>query len=234
MLVLFVLSCKLFEDKQVDFLRANVKLAIQLKQRKSLDIDNQVYKAKLDSLMRSNANMVVQLREKRKLDYIKAALKRLDNPQYFIYNQEFKRYELNFEVLFEFGKYDLPLASRQPLIDAGKFLLEQLQVLDAQNSIQYLVIIEGRAAMNPKYPVDHPENADYQAVRQLSYNRALSVTYLWAESGIRFPANIEVVPAGSGYRGAGRYSGYVNEQRNKRFIIQIQPKIGSISSEPAL
>lgn len=195
------------------------------------------YKLSLDkeiSLKRANAKLIVQLREKKKLDYIKAALHRLDDPRYFVYNKDFKRYELNFEVLFEFGKYNLPIASRQPLIDAGNFLLTQLKSLDAENGIQYLVVIEGRAAMNPNFPIEHPENADYQAIRELSYNRALSVIYLWAESGIKFPANIEVVPAGSGYRGAGRYSGYSQEQRNKRFIIQIQPKIGSINNEPAI
>ena len=32
----------------------------------------------------------------------------------------------------------------------------------------------------------------------------------------------------SGFRGAGRYTG-ADEAKNKRFIIQIQPKIGSIS-----
>ena len=197
MLVLFVLSYKLFQDKQV-------------------------------KLVAANARLVVQLREKKKLDEIKAALARLDNSRYFVYNQDFKRYELNFEVLFQPGRYDLPSPARQPLIEAGRFLLRQMQALGQNDSIQYLVVIEGRAAMDPRYPTAAPQNADLQAVRELSYNRALAVTYLWREAGLRFPPNIEVVPAGSGYRGAGRYTGYAQERLNKRFIIQIQPKIGSL------
>ena len=82
--------------------------------------------------------------------------------------------------------------------------------------------------MDPNYSLSHPRNADLQAERQLSYNRALAVVYLWQQAGINFPKNIEVVPGGSGYRGAGRYVGYEKEKRNKRFIIQIQPKIGSL------
>ncbi|MDB5235216.1 MAG: hypothetical protein JWR44_2209, partial [Hymenobacter sp.] len=68
MLVMFVLSFKLFKDKQRD----NDKLIYDLK---------------------------VQVQEKRKLDEIKAALKRLES-NYFIYNQRYKRYELNFPVTF--------------------------------------------------------------------------------------------------------------------------------------
>ncbi len=198
MLVLFVLSYKLFNDKQ-------------------------------QGLERANAQLKVQLREKKKLDEIKEALKRLDNSRYFTYNKDFKRYELNFEVLFRPGSYDLPAAARQPLIEAGQFLLRQVQSL-RNDGIQYLVIIEGRAAMNPNFAADAPQNTDQQAVRELSYNRALAVVYLWQQAGIQFPKNIEVIPAGSGYRGAGRYQGYAREQLNKRFIIQIQPKIGSLDA----
>lgn len=200
MLVLFVLSYKLFNDKQ-------------------------------QSLIAANARLEVQLREKKKLDEIKEALKRLDNSRYFTYNKAYKRYELNFEVLFQPGRYDLPTAARQPLIEAGQFLLRQVQSL-RNDGIQYLVIIEGRAAMNPNFAASAPQNADQQAVRELSYNRALAVVFLWQQAGIQFPKNIEVIPAGSGYRGAGRYRGYAKEQLNKRFIIQIQPKIGSLDAQP--
>lgn len=200
MLVLFVLSYKLFHDKQVNLVAANAKLEVQLK-------------------------------EKKKLDEIKESLKRLDNSQYFTYNEKFKRYELNFDVLFQSGRYNLPPAARQPLIEAGRFLLSQMQSL-RDDGIQYLVIIEGRAAMNPNFPATASQNADQQAVRELSYNRALAVVYLWQQAGLQFPKNIEVIPAGSGYRGAGRYNGYAKEQLNKRFIIQIQPKIGSFDTSP--
>ena len=195
MLVLFVLSYKLFKDKQRD----NDKLIYDLK---------------------------VQVQEKRKLDEIKAALKRLES-NYFEYNPAYKRYELKFPVTFAPKSDILPADAQEPLVKAGRFLLSQMQSIKNDDNVQYLVIVEGRAAKNLGYPANDPHNLDGPAVRQLSYSRALAVIRLWEQAGLRFPANLEVIPAGSGFRGAGRYTGS-QEALNKRFIIQIQPKIGSI------
>ncbi|MBF9239356.1 hypothetical protein I2I05_18330 [Hymenobacter sp. BT683] len=195
MLVMFVLSYKLFKDKQRD----NDKLIYDLK---------------------------VQVQEKRKLDEIKAALKRLES-DYFTYNQRYKRYELNFPVTFAPQSAALPANAQAPLIKAGRFLLNQMKALETDDNVQYLIVVEGRAAKDLRYPASDPRNLDGPAVRQLSYSRALAVIRLWEQAGLRFPSNLEVVAAGSGFRGAGRYTGS-QEGLNKRFIIQVQPKIGSI------
>ena len=195
MLVLFVLSYKLFKDKQRD----NDKLIYDLK---------------------------VQVQEKRKLDEIKAALKRLES-NYFEYNPAYKRYELKFPVTFAPKSDVLPYEAQAPLVKAGRFLLSQMQSIKNDDNVQYLVVVEGRAAKDLRYPANDPHNLDGPGVRQLSYSRALAVIRLWEQAGLRFPANLEVIPAGSGFRGAGRYTGS-QEALNKRFIIQIQPKIGSI------
>ncbi|GAA4500986.1 hypothetical protein GCM10023172_22160 [Hymenobacter ginsengisoli] len=197
MLVLFVLSYKRFQDKQVGLEQAKAKLEVQLK-------------------------------EKKKLDEIRAALARLEDPRYFVYNQRYKRYELNFPVEFQAQRYDLPAEARQPLIQAGRFLLKQMEALDRADNVQYLVVVEGRAAKNPNLPDTDPRNLDGAAVRQLSYNRAMEVIRLWESAGLHFPANLELVAAGSGFKGVGRYTGFREEAKNKRFIIQIQPKIGSL------
>lgn len=180
------------------------------------------------SLEQAKARLEVQLQEKKKIDEIRAALKRLEDPRYFIYNQRYKRYELNFPVEFQPQRYDLPAEARQPLIQAGQFLLRQMQALDRADNVQYLVVVEGRAAKNPNLPDSDPRNLDGAAVRQLSYNRAMEVIRLWESAGLRFPANLELVAAGSGFKGVGRYTGFREEAKNKRFIIQIQPKIGSL------
>ncbi|MBH8558082.1 hypothetical protein [Hymenobacter negativus] len=195
MLVLFVLSYKLFKDKQRD----NDKLIYDLK---------------------------VQVQEKRKLDEIKAALKRLES-NYFEYNATYKRYELKFPVTFAPKSDVLPYEAQAPLVKAGRFLLSQMQAIKNDDKVQYLIVVEGRAAKDLRYPANDPHNLDGPAVRQLSYSRALSVIRLWEQAGLRFPSNLEIVAAGSGFRGAGRYTGS-QEALNKRFIIQIQPKIGSI------
>ena len=182
---------------------------------------------------KANVNLIAELKvkaaEKEKLDEIQAALKRLEDPRYFAYNQRYKRYELNFPVEFQAQRYDLPAEARQPLIEAGRFLLGQMQALGRADNVQYLVVVEGRAAKNPNLPDTDPRNLDGAAVRQLSYNRAMEVIRLWESAGLRFPANLELVAAGSGFKGAGRYTGFSQEAKNKRFIIQIQPKIGSLA-----
>ena len=196
MLVMFVLSYKLFKDKQRD----NDKLIYDLK---------------------------VQVQEKRKLDEIKAALKRLES-NYFEYNPTYKRYELKFPVTFAPKSDVLPYEAQTPLVKAGRFLLSQMQAQALKTvNVQYLIVVEGRAAKDLRYPANDPHNLDGPAVRQLSYSRALAVIRLWEQAGLRFPGNLEVVAAGSGFRGAGRYTGS-QEALNKRFIIQIQPKLGSI------
>ena len=209
MLVLFVLSYKQFRDKQGDLEKANQQLTVQLK-------------------------------EKKKIDEIKEALKRLDNSRYFIYNKDFKRYELSFDVIFDPSSPVLKESYKPQLIQAGRFLVRQLSSLNSRDSTQYLVVIEGRTARyttrlaNGTYSYSSPQNYDGAATRQLSYLRALAVYQLWREAGVVFPApRYEVVPAGSGFGGVNRYHD-AQEELNKRFIIQIQPKIGSLGTmQPA-
>jgi len=184
------------------------------------------FKDKEVSLQVANKQLSVQLQEKRKLDEIKAALKRLES-NYFEYNPTYKRYELKFPVTFAPKSDVLPSAAQTPLVRAGRFLLSQMQAIKNDDNVQYLIVVEGRAAKDLRYPANDPHNADGPAVRQLSYSRALAVIRLWEQAGLRFPANLEVIAAGSGFCGAGRYTGS-QEALNKRFIIQIQPKIGSI------
>ena len=181
-----------------------------------------------------NHQLTVQLREKRKIDEIKSALKRLEDPRYFVYNKNFKRYELSFDVLFDSSSPVLKAAYKPKLLQAGRFLLAQLSSLNKADSTQYLVVIEGRTARyttrlaDGTYSYSSPQNYDGAATRQLSYLRALAVYQLWREAGIVFPApRYEVVPAGSGFGGVNRYRD-AQEELNKRFIIQIQPKIGSL------
>lgn len=203
MLVLFVLSYKRFQDKQ-------------------------------RGLERANKQLNVQLREKRKLDEIRAALARLEDPRYFVYNPRYKRYELSFNISFQPNSSELPAADKPRLLAAGRFLAGKLQALGRADSIQYLVVIEGRTARfihrlpSGVFSYDDPRNSDGPVTRQISYLRALAVYQLWRDAGIDFPApRYEVMAAGSGFSGAGRYSG-VQEDLNRRFIIQLQPKIGSL------
>ena len=58
----------------------------------------------------------------------------------------------------------------------------------------------------------------------LSYQRALVLYKRWAEQGLNLRKyNTEIIIAGSGFNGTNRDQRI--EENNKRFIIQIIPKI---------
>ncbi|MER2999506.1 hypothetical protein [Pontibacter populi] len=190
MLVLFVLSFKMFQGK--------------------------------DSENRENiAKLQVEVQEKRKLDEIKAALSRLDD-KYFQYNDTYKRHELLVDVLFEQSSAVIPDRSRVPLRRAGQNLSQVINSID-EKDVKYLIVIDGRAASFPKGDSRNITQREYAL--QLSYQRALALLEFWRKEGIKFPKDrIELIAAGSGFEGAGR----TGDIRDRRFVIQILPKVGTL------
>lgn len=105
-------------------------------------------------------------------------------------------------------------------ITAGKKIEVFLGELSSRNKgFSYLLVIEGNMAndfKNPK-PVDRP---DFYIK---SYERALAVYRLWLDNGINFRKyDVEVMICGSGLNGLCRDP---VEENNKRFSIQIIPKV---------
>ncbi|WP_202923391.1 OmpA family protein [Pontibacter pudoricolor] len=192
MLVLFVLSYKMFQGKDQEN-RENI------------------------------ARLQVEVQEKRKLDEIKAALARLDE-KYFQYNEQYKRHELLVDVLFEQSSAEIPVHSRAPLLKAGQNLSHVINSID-EKDVKYLIVIDGRAASFPKGDPRNISQREYAL--QLSYQRALALLEFWKNAGIKFPKDrIELIAAGSGFEGAGRKG----DIRDRRFVIQILPKVGTLKT----
>ncbi|QHL86000.1 hypothetical protein GU926_00480 [Nibribacter ruber] len=193
MLVLFVLSFKMFTDK---------------------DSENR----------RNIAQLKVEVQEKRKLDEIKEALSRLDS-RYFQYNERYKRHELLVDVLFAQSSATIPQRSLMPLRRAGEELSSVLNSVKGAD-VKYLIVIDGRAA---SFPQGDPRNATQREYAlELSYKRALALLQFWRSAGIRFPKDrIELIASGSGFEGAGR----TGDVRDRRFVIQILPKVGTLTSK---
>lgn len=89
-------------------------------------------------------------------------------------------------------------------------------------SFKYQLVIEGTAAIPFKELRAHAYNADNTEMYELSYRRALALYNRWKHLGLR-NGNTEVIIAGSGFNGINRDE--INEDNNKRFVIQIIPKI---------
>lgn len=106
----------------------------------------------------------------------------------------------------------------------GHDLLQILQSLNQNEDFNYQMVIEGNAAIkwqNLKSGNYDPDNID---MYHLSYRRALALYLYWRKKDIDFRKyNTEVIIAGSGFNGINRDNKV--EDYNKRFIIQIIPKI---------
>ena len=151
------------------------------------------------------------------IQLIEEAVRRLADNRYFVYQPEHKRHVLQQGVQFNRGSAVIPARERTFLTEAGRrleSLINDLKNKDLAN-VKYLVVIEGMAS-----------NDGYASNFELSYQRALALYRLWREMGISFDPEIcEVVVAGSGTGGVGRY-GADEEFRNQRILIQIWPKVG--------
>jgi outer membrane protein OmpA-like peptidoglycan-associated protein len=187
MLVLFVLSYKLFQDKQ--------------------------------------SELLVQVAQLRKIQEIELALKGLEG-KYFRFDPQNKRHELKVNVTFDKDSWVIKERDKEVLYQAGLTLKKIIEDIKEDQGVKYLVIIEGMAARDPNNPRFHVEKRDYGY--ELSYNRALALLNFWQARNIKFNSNrFEIIIAGSGFYGTGRYTGR-REYDNKRFLIQVIPKIGKI------
>lgn len=92
----------------------------------------------------------------------------------------------------------------------------------SSDKFKYQLVIEGTAAIPYKELVAGSYNKDNYEMYLLSYRRALALYMRWQHLNFR-ESNTEVIIAGSGFNGLNRDSKI--EDYNKRFVIQIIPKI---------
>lgn len=104
----------------------------------------------------------------------------------------------------------------------GKDLDKVLYKLNLKNQFHYQLVIEGTAAIPWKEL--KTANRDNLGMYRLSYERSLSLYNKWKEQKLDFRKyNTEIIIAGSGFNGNNRDDKV--EENNKRYIIQIIPKI---------
>lgn len=101
-----------------------------------------------------------------------------------------------------------------------KKLIDTLKVHN--RDFKYQLVIEGTAAIPYKELRAGTFNPDNMGMYELSYRRALALYNKW--KGLNFrESNTATIIAGSGFNGVNRDN--IVEDNNKRFIIQIIPKI---------
>lgn len=169
------------------------------------------------------------IKELEKIVQLEEQFKPLEEDGDFFYLEDCKKFiarDLMGVEIFESEKTTILKKYVPKTIKVGKKLEEFLITLEKQNSeFSYLLVIEGNMANNYRKSID--KNSEYGF--KTSYERALAVYNLWVDNGIDFRKdNVEVLISGSGFNGLCRED---KEENNKRFSIQIIPKVSNKSSD---
>ncbi|QKG53887.1 hypothetical protein [Hymenobacter sp. BRD67] len=229
MLVLFVLSYKLFQDESERLKEANKQLNARLEQ--------------LDVIQRIENSLRTMMSDK----------------TLFQYEPKFRRYTLARDVAFVGGKWDLssPEKALQHPEDAKylaatgeklRIIVDSLLILKKSTpklrDVSYVLAIVGSASNLYKDPY-HPKYDTYAYTSYenwnyiLSYQRAKSLYDFWKNNNIvdfdskKYHDVVELILAGNGFGGVGRYNENgaeynTEEWKNQRFLIQIIPKVGRV------
>ena len=170
--------------------------------------------------------IIAQNEQLKKILQIEEQFEPLQNDKDFSYLDDCEKYvakELIGIEIFEPDKTEILDVHRKTAVKVGHKINKFLKNLRKQNAqFSYLLVIEGNMAntWDKKFSLD----SDYGYSK--SFERAMSVYKLWNKEGINFRGgNVEVLICGSGFNGLCRDS---KEENNKRFSIQIIPKIEKI------
>ena len=173
-----------------------------------------------DSMLVDNVRMknILQLEEQFKVLSESSSLE-YDSIKKMFYAKDFQEKEIFY------SNDDKIKPEFRGIVDTvGHDILEILKSLNQNEAFNYQMVIEGNAAIKYEDKISGNYNKDSEPMYRLSYNRALALYLYWRQKGIDFRKyNTEVIIAGSGFNGINRDNKV--EDYNKRFIIQIIPKI---------
>ena len=207
MLLLFVLSLAIVRRSAQKMCEANDHLAHV---RDSL-------KNTLDSVQVSNE----QLNRILKIDEQFSPLLESGLFKYYPETRKFVAKDLIGKEIFDPNSVVIKQDFKDKTIAVGKQLESALRELSKSNDFKYLLVIEGNMAnfYDRRKRIAGDDKTSYEN----SYKRALAVYSLWKENGIDLRKyGVEVLICGSGMNGKDRDP---IEDNNKRFVIQIIPKI---------
>lgn len=187
------------------------------------------FQAQIDTLKTVIGKYQVQKKQYERLLNLEATFRGLNESSSLSYiesNKAFVAKDFQGIEIFEANSANIKTTYLPTVDKVGKDLQALLGKLnEAGGDISYLLIIEGNAANT----YDSKFSKDDRGAYNLSYQRALALYNHWHTKGINLRQyNTEIQICGSGMNGSNRDSKV--EENNKRFIIQIIPKISR--SEP--
>lgn len=177
----------------------------------------------IKDLKEASMGLVEENERLQKLLNLEEQFKPLINDSSFYYLQDCKKFIVKDFMgieIFDPNQVTIKSEYNTLTIAAGKKIEAFLGELSNQNKdFSYLLVIEGNMANDH----DNPRSVDRSDFYAKSYERALAVYKLWLNTGINFRQyDVEVMICGSGLNGLCRDP---IEENNKRFSIQIIPKV---------
>jgi hypothetical protein len=194
---------------------------------------NQELKGALEAAKQSESDANAKADELNRILQLDEQFKVLSKSSSLAYDEEKRMfYAPGFQGIEIFKPYNgQNLAEATVILDeykdrvdkVGKDLQKILKDLHEKNKdFRYQLVIEGTAAIPYNEKKSGTYNADSPVMYELSYQRALALYNKWKDLHLR-NYNTEIIIAGSGFNGINRDE--VKEDNNKRFTIQIIPKI---------
>lgn len=179
---------------------------------------NKQLEGQLDESKRKNMQYenILQLQEQFK-ELSESTILEYDEEKKMFYAKDFQ----NIEIFFTDD--DNIKNDYLPKVDSvGKDIQTILKSLSHNKQFKYLLVIEGNAAIPWEILRAGTYNPDSQYAYELSYRRAIALYNRWQKYDFR-KYNTEIIIAGSGFNGINR--DVEVEENNKRFVIQIIPKV---------
>lgn len=182
-----------------------------------------LFVASVGYLKYQQKGLQITIERQNKLLQIEEQFKLLEENGHFYYLMECKKYiarDLMGKEIFNPNSTDIKEEFIATTIETGKIIEGFLQKLKSDNpDLSYLLVIEGNMANDWEY--SNSKDSRYGYVT--SFARALAVYTLWRQNGIDLRQyNTEIMLCGSGFNGLCRDA---IEENNKRFSIQIIPKV---------
>ncbi|WNJ20046.1 hypothetical protein [Pontibacter sp. G13] len=213
------LMTSLFFIMLVLYILTTMLLQRQTSRYKEMAKDNSEIVDRFKRLAKEKEMLADQYRsdaeEFRKNEDIRQSVKKLEDSEYMIHQPEYKRFVIDREIEFENNSSRLPTEDLDFLMHVG-MEIQSLVSSNQYDNVTYLLIIEGMASADGRASARH----NYE----LSYRRAYSLYTYWRDViGLKFNnVQCEVLISGSGIGGVGRDN---VERKNRRFLIQVIPKI---------
>lgn len=183
----------------------------------------EIAKAKLDEAKKEAKASQEQLNQILRLDKQFKTLTSSTSLQYDAEKRMFYVKDFVGIEIFEPNKCTIKEKYLETVDTVGTEIKQIIESLKEKNKdFSYLLVIEGTAAIPYKKLKKDTFDPDNHAMYELSYQRALALYERWKKLNFR-DSNTEIIIAGSGFNGINRDK--IIEDNNKRFVIQIIPKI---------